>query len=145
VLQAYHISAWRGIFQIITTVTRQSNGAARGPCGPPHTTGHSGLRSPLPQQQREGVCPAARGREEFEEMFDKAMRRFLPEVVAGRKRLRIDEITRKLAPQRRILGRRRCPRSPQYQQGMPCLAVTINSCKLSDGRLACGAEGPVIA
>src|ERR1700674_290557 len=62
--------------------------------------------------------------EELEEMFDNAVGRLLHEVVAGRKRLRIDEVARELAPHRRIfLGWRRSSRSPQYQQGHADLAV----------------------
>src|ERR1700738_4308671 len=50
--------------------------------------------------------------------------RSLRSVVAGRKRLRIDEVARELAPHRRIfLGWRRSSRSPQYQQGHADLAV----------------------
>jgi len=74
-------------------------------------------------------------REEFEEMFDNAVGRFLLQVVAGRKRLRIDEIARELAPHRRIfLGRRRSSRSPQYQQGHADLAVPVGRIHLEIDR-----------
>ena len=63
-------------------------------------------------------------REEFDEMFVDAVGRFLLQVVAGGERLRIDEVARELAPHRRkLLGRRRPSRSPQYQEGHSDLAA----------------------
>src|ERR1700736_3089313 len=61
-------------------------------------------------------------REEFDEMIVDAIGRFLLQVVAGRERLRIDEVARELAPHRgKFLGRRCASRSPQYQKRHPDL------------------------
>ena len=71
-------------------------------------------------------------REEFEQVFDNAVGRFLLQVVAGWKRLRIDEIARELAPHRRIF--RRSSGSPQYQQRHADLAVPVGRIHLEIDR-----------
>src|SRR5438067_1376947 len=52
--------------------------------------------------------------EEFDKMVVDLVRRFLLQVVAGRKRLRVDEVAGVFAPHcGEFLGRRLSPRSPQ--------------------------------
>src|SRR5258707_15749771 len=79
--------------------------------------------------------PRRSRREEFDEMIVDAVGRFLLQVVAGRERLRIDEVAREPAPHRgKFLGRRCASRSPQYQERHPDLAILVGRIHLEIDR-----------
>src|SRR5215471_9194549 len=81
-------------------------------------------------------------REEFDKVVDDAVGRFFLQVVAGWKRLRVNEVAREFAPHSgKFLGRRLPSRSPQYQERHHDLAVLVSAVHLEIN----GGAGAIVA